>query len=184
MNATLASALHVYDDVWARKLIDTADRARIAELLGSVGVRFERWEASVPLAKDADQEAILAAYSGDVARLKRENGYATADVLRIIRGMPDIGPVRAKFQSEHAHSEDEVRFFVEGSAAFYLRVGGKVYQTICVAGDLIGVPAGTMHWFDMGPDPEFTAIRLFESSEGWTPNYTGDDIATRFPKYE
>ena len=70
------------------------------------------------------------------------------------------------------------------SGAFYLRIGGKVYQTICTRGDLIGVPAGTKHWFDMGPDPEFAAIRLFTSTDGWVANFTGDDIASRFPRYE
>ncbi|MEA2666848.1 MAG: 1,2-dihydroxy-3-keto-5-methylthiopentene dioxygenase [Candidatus Eremiobacteraeota bacterium] len=184
-NATLTSTLRVYDDRSAEKLVDTNDRAEIVRILNDAGVRFERWEASVPLARDADQETILAAYADDVARLKRENGYTTADVLRLVRGsVADINPIRNKFLEEHTHSEDEVRFFVEGDAAFYLRINGKVHQAICVAGDLIGVPAGTQHWFDMGPDPQFTAIRLFENTEGWTPNYTGDPIAARFPKYE
>jgi 1,2-dihydroxy-3-keto-5-methylthiopentene dioxygenase len=184
-NATLTSTLRVYDDASAEKLVDTNDRAEIVRILGGAGVRFERWEAAVPLARDADQETILAAYADDVARLKRENGYTTADVLRLVRGsVADITPIRGKFLEEHTHSEDEVRFFVEGDAAFYLRIGGKVYQAICVTGDLIGVPAGTTHWFDMGPDPQFTAIRLFENTEGWTPAYTGDPIAARFPKYE
>ncbi len=184
MNATLTSTLRVYDDVSAAQLDETSDRERIATLLGTAGVRFERWEASVPLAGDASQDEILAAYAGDVERLKRDNGYTTADVLRVIEPTQNLEPMRAKFLKEHAHSEDEVRFFVEGSAAFYLRIGGRVYQTICVAGDLIGVLAGTRHWFDMGPQPRFTAIRLFESTQGWTPEYTGDDIATRFPRYE
>lgn len=184
-NATLTSTLRVYDDQSAEKLVDTTDRAEIVRLLGEAGVRFERWEAAVPLARDADQDAILAAYADDVARLKRENGYTTADVLRLVRGsVADINPIRNKFLEEHTHSEDEVRFFVEGDASFYLRIGGKVYQAICVTGDLIGVPADTPHWFDMGPDPQFTAIRLFENTEGWTPRYTGDPIASRFPKYE
>ena len=186
MNATtLTSTLRVYDDTTAAKQVDTTDRAEIVRILGAAGVRFERWEASVPLSREADQDAILAAYAADVERLKRENGYTTADVLRLVRGsVADVNPIRNKFLEEHTHSEDEVRFFVEGSAAFYLRIAGKVYQAICVAGDLIGVPAGTTHWFDMGPDPEFTAIRMFENTEGWTPVYTGDPIATRFPKYE
>jgi 1,2-dihydroxy-3-keto-5-methylthiopentene dioxygenase len=92
--------------------------------------------------------------------------------------------MRQKFLAEHAHTEDEVRFFVEGSGAFYLHLSGKVYQAICVRGDLISVPAGTPHWFDMGPDPEFTAVRWFNNQEGWVPQYSGTEIAARFPKYE
>ena len=55
---------------------------------------------------------------------------------------------------------------------------------VSVAGDLVRVPAGMPHWFDMGPRPRFTAIRLFTNPEGWVAHYTGSDIARRFPRHE
>jgi len=165
-------------------VLKTADGKEIARALGAVGIRFERWEAAVPLAPDAGQDDVLAAYADQVAALKAEGGYAVADVVRLPRGTPDTAPMRQKFLSEHTHSEDEVRFFVEGSGAFYLRIGGSVHQVICEAGDLLSVPAGTRHWFDMGPDPHFCAIRLFTDPAGWVADYTGDDIADRFPKLD
>ena len=182
--ATLpATILRVFDDTDpSAPRIESTDRAAIARELAAIGCRFERWEASVQLAPDADQAAILAAYAGDVQRLMDESGYASADVLTMKKGTPNTEPIRAKFLNEHTHAEDEIRFFVEGSATFYLRKGGKVYQTICVRGDLLGVPAGTTHWFDMGSDPEFTAIRFFMTQAGWVANFTGDPIAERFPK--
>jgi 1,2-dihydroxy-3-keto-5-methylthiopentene dioxygenase len=180
----LQSQLNVYDeDVPNAPLIATTDGAEIARLLAEVGVRFERWTAEAALAPDADQAAVLAAYATSVARVQAEGGYGTVDVLRLAKGTPNTAPIRAKFLAEHAHSEDEVRFFVEGSGAFYLHLAGKVYQAICVRGDLISVPAGTPHWFDMGPDPEFTALRWFNNQEGWVPNFSGSDIASRFPTY-
>jgi 1,2-dihydroxy-3-keto-5-methylthiopentene dioxygenase len=180
----LRSKLNVYDDQVGTVRASTTDGAEIARLLGEVGVRFERWSAETPLAADADQSAVLAAYATSVARVQADGGYGTVDVLRLARGTPNVAPMRAKFLDEHAHTEDEVRFFVEGSGAFYLHLAGKVYQAICVRGDLISVPAGTPHWFDMGPDPEFTAIRWFNNQTGWVPQYTGADIAGRFPAYE
>ena len=156
----------------------------IADILGRSGVLFERWTAGAALPPGAGQDAVLAAYADEVARLRAEGGYAVADVVRLARGTPDTAPVRAKFLSEHTHSEDEVRFFVEGSGAFYLRLDGKVYQVICEQDDLLSVPAGTRHWFDMGPDPFFCAIRLFTDAEGWVAQFTGDDIADRFPTYQ
>jgi len=181
----LRSKLNVYDEnAPAQPLVATADGAEIARLLGEVGVRFERWTAEAALAADADSAAVLAAYASSVKRVQADGGYGTVDVLRLARGTPNTAPMRAKFLDEHAHTEDEVRFFVEGSGAFYLHLGGKVYQAICVRGDLISVPAGTPHWFDMGPDPEFTAIRWFNNQEGWVPQYTGTGIAARLPKYE
>jgi 1,2-dihydroxy-3-keto-5-methylthiopentene dioxygenase len=179
------SKLNVYDEREPHKpLVETTDGAEIARLLGEVGVRFERWTAEKKLSADADQAAILDAYRSSVERVQSEGGYGTVDVLRLAKGTANVEPIRKKFLAEHAHTEDEVRFFVEGSGAFYLRLAGKVYQAICARGDLISVPAGTLHWFDMGPDPEFAAIRWFNNQEGWVPQYTGDDIASRFPLYE
>jgi 1,2-dihydroxy-3-keto-5-methylthiopentene dioxygenase len=181
----LLSKLLVYDDdAPAAPLAATTDGAQIARLLGEVGVRFERWTADTELAPDADSEAVLAAYASSVQRVQEAGGYGTVDVLRLAKGTPDTAPMRQKFLSEHAHTEDEVRFFVAGSGAFYLHLAGKVYQVICVRGDLISVPAGTPHWFDMGPDPEFTAIRWFDNQAGWVPQYCGTEIAARFPAYE
>jgi 1,2-dihydroxy-3-keto-5-methylthiopentene dioxygenase len=54
-----------------------------------------------------------------------------------------------------------VCFFVAGSDLFSLHVNGKVYGIRCEQGDLIGVPDGTRHWFDMGQAPSFIAIRFF-----------------------
>ncbi|HTW83235.1 MAG TPA: cupin domain-containing protein [Candidatus Sulfotelmatobacter sp.] len=185
MNAVLTSTLRVYDDADpARMLLDTTDRAEITRTLNGVGVRFERWAADAAIASDATPADVLAAYADDVARLRAECGYEAADVIRLAKGAPNTAPMREKFLDEHTHSEDEVRFFVEGSGAFYLRIGGRVHQMICTRGDLISVPAGTTHWFDMGPDPEFTAIRLFTDASGWVAQFTGDPIARRFPLYE
>lgn len=184
--ATLVrSKLRVFDENRPdAPLIETTDAGEIARLLAEVGVHFERWTADANLATDADEAAVIAAYRSSVERIQRDGGYETVDVLRLAKGTPDTAPMRQKYFAEHSHSEDEVRFFVEGSASFYLRLGGKIYQTICVRNDLISVPAGTLHWFDMGPDPEFTALRWFNNKEGWVPQYTGSEIASRFPKYE
>ena len=179
------SKLNVYDEsAPAKPLVATTDGAEIARLLGEVGVRFERWTAEAELTPAADSDAVLAAYATSVKRVQADGGYGTVDVLRLAKGTPNTAPMREKFLNEHIHTEDEVRFFVEGSGAFYLHLSGKVYQAICVRGDLISVPAGTPHWFDMGPDPEFTAIRWFNNQEGWVPQYSGTAIAAQFPKYE
>ncbi len=185
MTTTATSSLRVYDDKNAEELLlDTADGDRIAEELAKIGVRFERWAADAELPHGADQENVIGAYRTSVNRLISECGYQSVDVIRLERGTPNTEPMRRKFLDEHAHSEDEVRFFVEGRGAFYLHVNGRVYQTICVKGDLISVPAGTKHWFDMGPDPEFTAIRLFINTDGWIAKFTGDPIASSFPKLD
>lgn len=52
------------------------------------------------------------------------------------------------------------------------------------AGDLLLVPAGTRHRFDMGANPAFAAIRFSPIPERWVGEFTGDDIATRFASYD
>jgi len=155
----------------------------IAAVLSEAGVRFEQWQAQQPLTEDADQNAILAAYAPEIDRLKQEGGYIIADVIRMHSEHPQKAELRQKFLDEHIHKEDEVRFFVEGQAVFYLHLGDKIYATLCTAGDLIGVPANTPHWFDMGDAPQFAAIRLFNNPEGWVAHFTGDKIARSFPEY-
>lgn len=181
----LRTILRIFDENDASQpLREITDGAQIAHELEAVGVRFERWSADQPLPANADAAAILAAYRTSVERIQQDGGYGTVDVLSLAKGTPNTAPMRKKFLDEHSHTEDEVRFFVAGSGAFYLRLGGRVYQAVCVRGDLISVPAGTRHWFDMGPDPEFTAIRWFNNQAGWVPEFTGDTIAARFPRYE
>ncbi|WP_136163627.1 1,2-dihydroxy-3-keto-5-methylthiopentene dioxygenase [Sphingomonas flavalba] len=165
-------------------LVDTGDGAAIARELAAIDVAFERWPAEAPLADDADDAAVLAAYAPETERLRAANGYQAVDVIRLAPGHPDRAALRAKFLDEHRHGEDEVRFFVEGEGLFSLRAAGRVHAVLCKAGDLIAVPAGIRHWFDMGPDPHFTAIRLFTSPDGWVAKFTGDPIASRFPRHE
>ena len=89
--------------------------------------------------------------------------------------------MRQKFLDEHIHTEDEVRFFIEGGGHFILHANGRVYDTYCTANDLISVPSGLKHWFDAGLQPHATVLRIYTDSSGWTPHYTGDTISALFP---
>lgn len=164
--------------------VHTTEHGEIAEILAKSGVRFERWQATEDVAAGASQDQVLAAYRGDIERLQAAEGYQTVDVISLTPDHPQKAALRQKFLSEHTHSEDEVRFFVLGQGLFSLHIGGSVYEVLCEKGDLIGVPANTPHWFDMGPNPEFVAIRLFNNPDGWVANYTGDTIADEFSRLE
>lgn len=179
------SRLRIYEEIHPAAPVGVyTEPGDIARELGAVGVRFEQWEASAPIAPGAKQEEVIAAYRTDIDRLMREEGYQSVDVISLTPDHPDRAALRRKFLSEHTHSEDEVRFFVAGSGQFTLHLGGKVYDVLCEAGDLIGVPDGTPHWFDMSEAPYFVAIRLFTNKDGWVANFTGTDIAERFPRME
>ena len=164
--------------------LSLSDGEKIQAFLADQGVRFERWQASKPLNDNATQSDILSAYADEVSRLKEENGFQTADVISLTPAHPDKVALREKFLSEHIHSEDEVRFFVRGRGLFYMHLEDKVVIVGCCKQDLISVPAGTRHWFDMGSDPDFTCIRLFTNPEGWVAQYSGDTLADDFPRFE
>lgn len=150
--------------------------------LNAIGVRFERWQADGELGQNPDAETVIAAYQHAIDRLVAEKGYQSWDVISMRPDNPQREVMRAKFLAEHTHGEDEVRFFVEGAGLFCLHVQGKIYQILCEKNDLISVPAGTPHWFDMGEAPYFTAIRVFDNPEGWIARFTGDAIADAYPR--
>jgi 1,2-dihydroxy-3-keto-5-methylthiopentene dioxygenase len=174
------------EDDSATVLLRTEDVPEIAAQLAPHGIRLVQW-ATVPLAADAGQADVLAAYADDVRKVADEGPYPLVDVIRLVPDDSDpewpakAAAARTKFLDEHTHDEDEVRFFVEGTGCFYLHLDGKVYAVVCTAGDLMSVPAGTTHWFDMGTRPHFCAIRFFQEEDGWVAGFTGATIASRMP---
>ncbi|MBO9718108.1 MAG: acireductone dioxygenase [Pseudoxanthomonas sp.] len=179
------SRLRIFDENNpGQPLFASTDGAAITAELEKVGVAFERWQANQPIAAGATPEQVMAAYRVDIDRLVAERGFTTVDVISIAPDNPNRADLRKKFLDEHFHKEDEVRFFVAGSGLFTLHVDGKVYEVECVKDDLIAVPGATKHWFDMGEEPNFVAIRFFIEPDGWVGYFTGTDIAQKFPRYE
>ncbi|MCM2579602.1 1,2-dihydroxy-3-keto-5-methylthiopentene dioxygenase [Streptomyces meridianus] len=165
----------------------TDDAEVIQGELSNIGVRYERWAADHPLPADLADSEITDAYSSHIDRICAEEGYRLVDVARMTPAPEDPNwpalarKAREKFLEEHFHTEDEVRFFVEGTGCFYLHVNGKVYAMVCTSGDLLSVPSRTVHWFDMGSEPHFTAIRFFQEEDGWVGQFLPHSIASRFP---
>jgi 1,2-dihydroxy-3-keto-5-methylthiopentene dioxygenase len=180
----MMSRLSIYPAEGGKAILTTSDKSQIAAVLHERGVRFEQWEAAFLLPPGASQEAVLEAYADDVEAIMAEGGYKTADVLSVAPDNPNREAIRAKFLEEHTHSEDEVRFFVQGAGAFYFHMGDEVLQVVCTKGDFLSVPTGIKHWFDMGPEPSFTVIRIFIDPAGWVAQFTGDKIASRQPRFE
>lgn len=178
------SVLKIFSATEAQVLASGEDHDWIATQLHEAGVLFQKWQTDQPLAADAGQEAVIQAYRGSVERLMQDYGFQSVDVVALTPDHPDRAALRQKFLDEHVHSEFEVRFFVAGKGLFYIHQGDKVYGVMCEQGDLISVPANTRHWFDMGEAPDFKCIRLFTNPEGWVAQYSGDDIAQRFPRFE
>ena len=157
------------------------DQEAVATYLTTQGIDFERWTSNVKATAEASAGAILAAYAGKIDELKARGGYVTADVIDVKPDTPGLDGMLARFNSEHWHDEDEVRFIVEGRGLFHIHPNqGPVFSIEVEAGDLIRVPRGTHHWFDLCADRRIRAIRLFQDSSGWTPHYTGSGVDRGF----
>ena len=166
------------------RLAATEDRESITTYLHDRGIRFEAWECDGEVEGDDSSEAVLRMYAAEVQKLKQDSGFQSADVIQLHPNHEMREELRGKFLDEHVHSDDEIRFFVDGCGLFYMHFEEEVISVMCKRGDLIGVPAQTKHWFDMGPEPSFTCIRLSTSPDGWVADFTGSDVAQRFPRFE
>jgi 1,2-dihydroxy-3-keto-5-methylthiopentene dioxygenase len=157
------------------------DQAAVAAFLAEVQIDYERWTPAHPVSSTASADEVLAAYRTEIDALKARGGYVTADVVDVKPDTPGLDAMLLKFSSEHWHDEDEVRFILEGRGVFHVHPPGKPVFAIEVGkGDLIRVPRGTWHWFDLCADRRIRAIRLFQDSAGWTPRYTESGVDKGF----
>jgi 1,2-dihydroxy-3-keto-5-methylthiopentene dioxygenase len=153
----------------------------ITAYLAGIGIDYENWEPSQPLPAEASNDEILDAYAADVEKLKARGGYVTADVINVNPQTPGLDAMLAKFSREHIHTDDEVRFIVQGRGVFHIHPReGAVIAIEVEAGDLIRVPKNTWHWFDLCADRQIRAIRLFQNPAGWTPHYTESGIDANY----
>lgn len=180
--------LTVYtDEETPETLVETTNPHEIEAILKEIDVVLRHWDVLDTDGMSAEE--ILAAYRDQVDRVVAEEGYVLVDVAQL---HPDgsldwpekAAAARLKFLAEHTHDDDEVRFFVSGSGIFYLHVADRVHAVLCEAGDLLSVPRATTHWFDMGTEPDFTAIRFFHDEDGWVGDFTGSPIASRIPDFD
>src|SRR5262249_53746896 len=157
------------------------ERAEVAAFLARHGIDYERWKPAHAVPADAPVEEILDAYDAAIAALKTRGGYVSADVIDVKPDTPNLDMMLAKFSREHWHDEDEVRFIIEGRGLFHVHpADSPVFAIEVEAGDLIRVPRGTHHWFDLCSDRRIRAIRLFQDVSGWTPHYTGSGVDKGF----
>src|SRR2546426_10531374 len=168
MEVSFMATLNIPDE---KKTLSEFEEVRAQ--LATMGIGYERWKPAHEVAAGATAAEILAAYAPEIERLKAQGGYVTADVIDVTPQTPGLDAMLNRFNSEHWHDEDEVRFIIEGRGLFHIRLrSGPVVAIEVEAGDLIRVPRGTWHWFDLCSDRRIRAVRLFQDPAGWTPRYT------------
>lgn len=150
-------------------LLNQPTRTLAADELGKLGVLY--WK--IPVA-GSEQE---------LARIKRERGYVEQDEVSLSNETPNLDTICAKFDKEHSHTLDEVRFVVEGEGIFDVRDASDGWVRIQVeAGDLIIIPANKYHRFYLTPKKAIRCVRLFLNNDGWAPLYREDGRAAAEPQ--
>jgi len=127
----------------------------------------------------AKQGLLSWSVSGDEAertamidKIKRERSYVDQDFVALLPNTPDLEKICAKFDKEHYHTEDEVRFVVEGEGIFDVRDQADSWIRIEVKeGDIIIIPARTHHRFYLTDAKHIRCMRLFANHDGWAPLY-------------
>jgi 1,2-dihydroxy-3-keto-5-methylthiopentene dioxygenase len=151
------------------------NEAAIRAELAGLGIEYERWNLDrVPA--DSSADLVLDAYRDEIDEMKRRGGYVTADVIDVTPETPNLDAMLARFDKEHTHSEDEVRFILAGKGIFFLHIGGRVASVEVHPGDMLRVPKGTTHWFTLCEDKRIRAVRWFQETTGWAPAYTGSGV--------
>jgi len=154
--------------------------AEICEYLAQLGIEYERWDLS-RVRPDAQADEVLHAYAAEIEDLKQKGGYKTADVIDVNPQTPGLDAMLARFNREHWHDEDEVRFIISGRGLFHISPPqGDVVFIEVVPGDMIRVPRGTRHWFNLCSDRQIRAIRFFQDPAGWTPHYTDSGVDEQY----
>lgn len=168
--------LHIPDE--NRSLYDYNS---VRDFLKGISIDYERWKPRNDIPADASAEEILSAYAEQINELKSRGGYLTADVIDVNQDTPGLDSMLSKFNIEHRHDEDEVRYILNGRGLFHIHTDeGPVVAVEVQAGDLIRVPRGTLHWFNLCDDKRIRAIRLFQDVSGWTPHYTHSSIDQKY----
>jgi len=158
-----------------------ADVEGIRQSLAGLGIGYERWDLIPGIDKESGSDAILSAYREHIERISREGGYAKVDVVNVNPSTEGLAAMLSRFSTEHWHDEDEVRFIVHGRGLYHVHPqNGSVMALQVEPGDMIRVPRGTLHWFDLCGEREIKTIRFFQDPTGWKPFYTESGLEKQY----
>ncbi len=150
------------------------DTVELKGYLAGLGIDYDQWPVLDAIDESSNSEQILSLYAAPIAHIRQRGGYTKVDVVDVNPLTPGLDAMLNRFSQEHWHDEDEVRVTLHGRGVFHIHPhNGPVVAIEVGPGDMISVPRGTHHWFDLCGDRTIKSIRFFQDPEGWTPHYTG-----------
>jgi len=138
---------------------DATPAPTIDDLL-AVGVHYERLQVGATSAQ------------ASLDALKSARGYLVQDEVQLTPTTDNLEQICDKFKDEHLHTEDEVRFVLDGEGVFEIRAADERWLRVFVeAGDLLVVPADLYHRFFLTDRKHIHCARLFKDPAGWVAHY-------------
>ena len=123
--------------------------------------------AQIPLNRDNE---FSSPYESFVEHFKLMNKYISSDIVRLSKETPK--EVLDPFKKVHHHTDDEVRFTIDGEGVFGIIPDEKTeIEIYCTKGDLINIPAYTRHWFKLTKSHEMNCVRIFKDNPKWEAIY-------------
>lgn len=177
--SSLAVHLHTSPELPNKALNHAAD---IASTLAAVGLDYRQVELPAALRPGCEQAEFDQAYGLWLQAFMGNEGHVQRELFNLQRNHPQKLELRARYLDEQVQASTCAWLFIGGFAQLSVHLDGYVYRLQGERGDLLTLPAGTRHWFDLGEEPHALVLRLSQSEE--TPERTGDDIASRFPRLE
>ena len=157
------------------KTITNKEEAK--SFLAKYGLYADFWQPEI-----TDKNIIdpLIRYKNQIEKLKTRFSYKSADVVQLNPNTQNLDKILSAFVKEHHHTDDEVRFTVEGEGIFGVNPITDAPFEICVQpGDLLVVPANTMHWFNLTEEKTIRCIRVFKDNPKWEAIYEMPLVETR-----
>ncbi|XP_026438943.1 1,2-dihydroxy-3-keto-5-methylthiopentene dioxygenase 2-like [Papaver somniferum] len=118
----------------------------------------------------------------ELKKIRAERGYTYVDFCTVCpEKMPNYDQKIKDFFEEHLHTDEEIRYCVDGSGYFDVRDENEKWIRVWVKkGGMIVLPAGMYHRFTLDTDNYIKAMRLFVGEPVWTPyNRPHDELPAR-----